>query len=548
MKRILYVTLLAAGLLASVIQTPACTNILVTKGASADGSCMISYLADSHQLYGELYHWPAANWPAGAMTDIYDWDSGRYLGRIPQVPHTFQVTGNINEHQLIIGETTFGGREGLTNPGGLIDYGSLIYLTLQRARTAREAIATIGDLLAKYGYASEGESFSIADTEECWIMEIIGKGEEKGAVWVAVRIPDGEISAHANCSRIHHFPLHDPENCLYAPDVISFARKMGFFTGRDEDFSFCDAYAPASHDTLRGCETRTWAAFRILGGENFDANRYLDFAAGDNPANKMPLSIRPKRKLTVKDVADAQRDHFEGTPFDFSEDVGAGEFRRPYRWRPMGFEVDGKEYEFERSAGTQQTGFWFVAQARGWLPDTVGALNWFGVDDSATSVLTPIYVCTQQVPQCFAVGNGDMMTWSDTAAFWLFNRVTHLAYLFYDRVAPELRAAQENFEQQSQVLVQEMDRQAVRMIEAGNAKSAVTRLTEFSVNRAQTLFNDWKALGDYLMVKYMDGNVKQVDENGNFLDNGSGKHIPASPLHPKFRERWLRSVAADLKK
>ena len=546
MKRVLLLSLLAAGLLASVVQSPACTNILVTKGASADGSCIVSYLADSHQLYGELYYWPAANWPAGSMTDIYDWDSGRYLGQIPQVPHTFQVTGNINEHQLIIGETTFGGREGLTNPGGLIDYGSLIYLTLQRARTAREAIATIGDLLAKYGYASEGESFSIADTEECWIMEIIGKGAEKGAVWVAVRIPDGEIAAHANCSRIHHFALHDPDNCLYAPDVITFARKMGFFSGRDEDFSFCDAYAPASHETLRGCETRTWAAFRILGGENFDANRYLDFAAGDNPANKMPLSIRPKRKLTVKDVADAQRDHFEGTPFDFSEDVGAGEFRRPYRWRPMGFEVDGKEYEFERSAGTQQTGFWFVAQARGWLPDTVGALNWFGVDDSATSVLTPIYVCTQQVPPCLAVGNGDMMTWSDSAAFWLFNRVTHLAYLFYDRVAPELRAAQERFELESLALVQEMDRQAVRMLEAGNAKSAVSRLTEFSVNRAQTLFKDWKALGDYLMVKYMDGNVKQVDEDGNFLDNGSGKHIPASPLHPKFRERWLRSVAADL--
>ena len=546
MKQTLLLLLMAAGLLASTVQSPACTNIIVTKGASADGSCMVSYLADSHQLYGELYHWPAADWPAGAMLDIYEWDTGKYLGQIPQVGHTFQVTGNINEHQLIIGETTFGGREGLENTDGILDYGSLIYITLQRARTAREAIATLADLMARYGFVSAGESFSIVDTEECWMMEIVGKGAERGAVWVAVRIPDGEIAAHANCSRIHHFPLHDPDNCLYAPDVITFARKMGFFTGRDEDFSFCDAYAPASYETLRGCETRTWAAFRILGGANFDADRYLDFAAGKNPANKMPLSVKPEKKVTVKMVADAQRDHFEGTPFDFSEDVGAGEFRRPYRWRPMGFEVDGKEYEFERSAGTQQTGFWFVAQSRGWLPDEIGALNWFGVDDSATSALTPIYVCTRQVPQSYAVGNGDMMTWSETSAFWLFNRTTHLAYLFYDRVAPELRAAIDAFEAESQTQVEEMDAKALKMLKAGNRAQAISALTAFSVNRAQTLFDQWKDLGNRMLIKYMDGNIKQVDENGNFLDNGNGRHIPASPLHPKFRERWLRAVANDL--
>ena len=545
MKR-LFLILLSAGLLACTQHALACTNIIVTKGASADGSCLVSYLADSHQLYGELYHWPAADWPAGSLLDIYEWDTGKYLGKIPQVAHTFQVTGNINEHQLIIGETTFGGREGLANPDGILDYGSLIYITLQRARTAREAIATLADLMNRYGWASEGETFSIADTEEAWMMEIVGKGDERGAVWVAVRIPDGEIAAHANCSRIHHFPLNDPENCLYAPDVVTFARKMGFFKGKDEDFSFCDAYAPASYETLRGCETRTWAAFRILGGGNFDADRYLDFAAGKNPANKMPLSIRPKKKLTVKDVADAQRDHFEGTPFDFSEDVGAGEFRRPYRWRPMGFEVDGKEYEFERSAGTQQTGFWFVAQARGWLPDEVGALNWFGVDDSATSALTPVYVCTRQVPQCFAVGNGDMMTWSETSAFWLFNRTTHLAYLFYDRVAPELRAAIDRYENESQVLVAEMDAKALKMLKAGNQAQAVAALTEFSNTRAQKLFDDWKALGNTMLVKYMDGNIKQTNDDGSFKDNGYGRGIPASPLHPKFRERWLRAVAKDL--
>ena len=547
MKQTFLLFLIAASLLASTVQSPACTNIIVTKGASADGSCMVSYLADSHQLYGELYHWPAANWPAGAMLDIYEWDTGKFLGQIPQVAHTYQVTGNINEHQLIIGETTFGGREGLANPSGILDYGSLIYITLQRARTAREAIATLADLMNRYGYASEGETFSIVDTEECWMMEIVGKGDEKGAVWVAVRIPDGEIAAHANCSRIHHFPLHDPDNCLYAPDVITFARKKGFFTGsKDEDFSFCDAYAPASYETLRGCETRTWAAFRLLGGVNFDANRYLDFAAGENPANKMPLSVRPEKKVTVKMVADAQRDHFEGTPFDFTEDVGAGEFRRPYRWRPMGFEVDGKEYEFERSAGTQQTGFWFVAQSRGWLPDEIGALNWFGVDDSATSALTPIYVCTKQIPQYYAVGNGDMMTWSETSAFWLFNRTTHLAYLFYDRVAPELRAYIDQFENDSQALVGETDAKALKMLNAGNKAQAVAYLTAFSNSRALKLFNDWKDLGNRMLIKYMDGNIKQVDENGQFLDNGNGRGIPASPLHPKFRERWLRAVAKDL--
>ena len=547
MKRTLFLSLIALCLLAPAIQAPACTNIIVTKGASADGSCMVSYLADSHQLYGELYHWPAADWPAGTMLDIYEWDTGRYLGKIPQVAHTYKVTGNINEHQLIIGETTFGGREGLANPDGILDYGSLIYITLQRARTAREAIATLADLMNRYGWASEGETFSIADTEECWMMEIVGKGAEKGAVWVAVRIPDGEVAAHANCSRIHHFALHDPENCLYAPDVITFARKKGFFTGsKDEDFSFCDAYAPASYETLRGCETRTWAALRILGGVNFDADRYVDFAAGKNPANKMPLSVKPEKKVTVKMVADAQRDHFEGTPFDFSDDVGAGEFRRPYRWRPMGFEVDGKEYEFERSAGTQQTGFWFVAQSRGWLPDEVGALNWFGVDDSATSALTPIYVCTQQIPQCFAVGNGDMMTWSETSAFWLFNRTTHLAYLFYDRVAPELRAAIDQYETESQALVNEMDAKALKMLKAGNRAQAVAVLTAFSNNRAQKLFDDWKALGNTMLVKYMDGNIKQTNDDGTFKDNGNGRGIPASPLHPKFRERWLRAVAKDL--
>ncbi len=545
MKRL---SALLACLLLLVTARPAadaCTNVIITKGASADGSCMVTYAADSHQLYGELYFHPAANWPVGSKLDVYDWDGGYYRGKIAQVPHTFQTVGNMNEHQLIIMETTFGGREGLSNKDGIIDYGSLIYITLQRARTAREAIRTIDELVQTYGYCSEGETFSIVDKDECWIFEIVGKGEQKGAVWVAVRIPDGMISAHANQSRIHHFPLNDPENCLYTPDVISFAREKGFFNGKDEDFSFCDAYCPADWGALRGCEARVWSAFRLLGGSNFDDAKYLDFASGENPANKMPLCIRPEKKVTVKALADVMRDHYEGTAFDFSEEAGAGVSRVPYRWRPMSFELDGKEYMFERAIATQQTGFWYLGQARSWLPDEVGGVLWFGVDDAATSALTPIYTCISQVPECFREGNGSMLEYSPTSAFWLFNRVAQFSYLFYDRAEPEIRAAADCYENENVKLVAEQDAMALKMLEGGNRGQAVRMLTEFCARRSQTLFNTWNDLSNYLLVKYMDGNVKRQNEDGSFQDNGSGKPIPASPIHPKFRERWLRAVVKD---
>ena len=543
MKRIL--ALAACLLLLSRPAADACTNVIVTKGASADGSCMVTYAADSHQLFGELYFRPAANHPAGALLDIYDWDSGFYRGQIAQVPHTYQTVGNMNEHQLIIMETTFGGRPNLENKDGIMDYGSLIYVTLQRARTAREAIRVMDQLVQTYGYASEGETFSIADKNECWIYEIVGKGEQKGAVWVAIRIPDGMISAHANQSRIHHFPLNDPENCLYAPDVISFAREKGFFTGSDAEFSFCDAYCPADWGGLRGCEARVWSAFRLLGGANFDADKYLDFAWGENPANKMPLYIKPEGKVTVKALADVMRDHYEGTPFDFSEDMGAGVSRLPYRWRPMSFELDGKEYMFERSIATQQTGFWYLGQARGWLPDVVGGLLWFGVDDAATSALTPIYTNITAVPECFREGNGSMIEYSPTSAFWLFNRVAQYAYLFYDRVQPEVRAAIDRYENENVELVKVYDARALKMVENGNENQAKRMLTEWCQHRSQYLFDTWTDMSNYLLVKFMDGNVKRQNEDGSFQDNGSGKPIPASPLHPKFRERWLRGVVKD---
>ena len=545
MKRFLLVIALAAAAAALNPRAQACTNVIVTPGASADGSSMVSYAADSHWLFGELYFRKAQKWAPGSRLSIIEWDTYKPLGSIAQVPYTFQTVGNMNEHQLIIMETTFGGREGLDNKDGIIDYGSLIYITLQRARTAREAIRTIDELVQTYGYCSEGETFSIVDKDECWIFEIVGKGEQKGAVWVAVRIPDGMISAHANQSRIHHFPLNDPENCLYAPDVISFAREKGFFNGKDEDFSFCDAYCPADWGALRGCEARVWSAFRLLGGSNFDDAKYLDFASGENPANKMPLCIRPEKKVTVKALADVMRDHYEGTAFDFSEEAGAGVSRVPYRWRPMSFELDGKEYMFERAIATQQTGFWYLGQARSWLPDEVGGVLWFGVDDAATSALTPIYTCISQVPECFREGNGSMLEYSPTSAFWLFNRVAQFSYLFYDRAEPEIRAAADCYENENVKLVAEQDALALKMLEGGNRGQAVRMLTEFCARRSQTLFNTWNDLSNYLLVKYMDGNVKRQNEDGSFQDNGSGKPIPASPIHPKFRERWLRAVVKD---
>ena len=546
MKR-LYIFAIALVLTsAGAFTSFACTNVIVTKGASVNGTTMVSYAADSHQLYGELYFTPAAKHRKGDTLSVCEWDSGRYLGHIAQVERTYQTVGNMNQHQLIIAETTFGGREELADPDGIVDYGSLIYITLQRAKTAREAISVIDGLLQEYGFPSVGESFSIADKDEAWIMEIVGKGTlEKGAVWVAVRIPDGCICSHANCSRIHHFPLNDSENCLYSPDVISFARKAGYFSGADADFSFCDAYCPVDQGTLRGCEGRVWSAFRLLSGNAFDSDKYLDFAMGYNKSNKMPLYVRPEKPVTLHQVAEVMRDHFEGTPMDFSEDVGAGPHRIPYRWRPMDFEIDGRTYGFERSIATQQTGFWFVATADGSLPDEVGAKIWFGVDDAATSALTPIYANVRRVPECFARGNGNMMQYSPTSAFWLFNSVAHFAYLFYDRVAPEIRAEIDKYESENEELVSQMDKKFTRMVKHGRRRAAIRKMTRFSSRRSEQLCLRWREMAKYLLVKYMDGNVKYQNEDGSFKDNGSGKNIPQSPMHPQFRERWLRGIVQD---
>lgn len=529
------VCILAAALaLAFTNVADACTNFIITRGASTDGSNMVTYAADSHALYGSLYsHVPGKYTP---YMDIREWDSGRPLGQIAQVPTTYRTLGNSNEHSLFITETTFGGRPELEDPKGGIDYGSLIYITLQRAKTAREAIRIIVDLANTYGYCSSGESFSLIDPKEAWIMELIGKGpNDKGIVWVARRIPDGYVSAHANQARITTFPWDDPENCLYAPDVADVARKFGWFEGENKDFSFSDAYAPADFGALRGCEARVWAFFRTVAS---GMDKYEDYAMGHNPKNKMPLWIKPDQKISPKQVMDCMRDHYEGTKMDMTTDIGAGGEALPYRWRPMYWTVDGVEYCNERATATQQTGFWLVGQAR---PEKVGIL-WFGTDDAATSPLTPIYVNSQEVPECLKEGNGSMLKYSDTSMFWITNRVAQFAYLRYNIIGKHVRAEVDKWENAMLELIKKID---INMANVGYKPKKVKKIaTEFSVNTAQTLFNGWVELDKYLMVKYIDGNVKGEDENG-FIDNGNGLDIPGKIDQPGYSEHWKRAVAKD---
>ncbi len=566
------------------VDSIACSNILVTKGASADGSCMVSYAADSHQLYGELYYLKGGFWDKGAMRDVVEWDTGKFLGRIPQAPVTYKRVGNMNEHQLIVAETTYGGRHELWDSTGVMDYGSLIYIALERATTAREAIDVIVSLANEYGYYSEGESFSIADQKEVWVMDLIGKGTKmvngknvrKGIVWVARRVPDGYICAHANQARISTFPLDDPENCLYAPDVITFARQMGWFDGQDKDFSFCDTYAPLDFSGMRACESRAWSALNILckgkftfvdenGGEvTRDAYDYIDYAMGYDKTKRFPLFVKPAEKISVKNVADAMRDHFEGTPMDMTQDIGAGGNALPYRWRPMNFEVDGKTYVNERAIATQQTGFWFVGQSRGWLPDVVGGVIWFGCDDAATSWLTPIYINTQEVPECFREGNGDILHYSPTSAFWMCNRVANACYKAYNIMAPTVRSAIDEWENAQIANLARTDEEALKIFYseikvkkmyvrknertrkvADPAPKTKAFITEFSVNTAQEMFDKWVGMEEFLLVKFLDGNVKAQNPDGSWVTNGHSDKIPANIGWPGYTDVWKRAAASE---
>ena len=534
MKRTLKLFALVGALIGSIATADACTNFIVTRGASTDGSNMVTYAADSHQLYGSLYSYVPGKYTE--WMDVTEWDTGRAIGKIRQAQTTYRTLGNSNEHSLFITETTFGGRPELEDPNGGIDYGSLIYITLQRAKTAREAIDIIAELANTYGYCSSGESFSLIDTEEAWIMELIGKGpEDKGIVWVARRIPDGYVSAHANQARITTFPWNDPENCLYAKDVADVARKFGWFEGKNEDFSFAEAYAPADFSALRGCEARVWAFFRTV-AEGMD--KYEDYAMGHNPENRMPLWVKPTEKVSPKLLMDCMRDHYEGTKMDMTQDIGAGGEGCPYRWRPMFFEVDGVEYCNERATATQQTGFWLVGQAR---PNKVGIL-WFGTDDAATSPLTPIYVNSTEVPWCLSEENGSMLKYSDTSMFWITNRVAQFAYLRYNTVGKRVRSEVDKWENAMIEYVKDIDMAIANV--AYKPKKAAKIATEFSVKSAEILFNYWVELDKYLMVKYIDGNVKGEDANG-FIDNGNGKDIPGKIEQPGYSERWKRAVAKD---
>lgn len=527
--------LMAAAGLASIPQANACTNVLVTKGASADGSTLVSYSADSHTLYGELYHWPAQKHAPNALLDIYEWDTGKYLGKIKQVEQTYSVIGNMNEHQLTIAETTFGGRPELVDSTGIMDYGSLIYIALQRAKTAREAIEVMTSLVEEYGYHSSGESFSIADPYEAWIMEMIGKGVgNKGAVWVAVRIPDGYVSAHANQARITTFPLNDKENCLFSEDVIAFAREKGYFNGKNKDFSFSDTYAPLDFGAMRFCEARVWSAFRIM---NPEMDKFASYAKGES-LTRMPLYIKPSRKISQSDVANIMRDHYEGTDLDMTQDIGAGPYKVPYRWRPMTFKVDGETYFNERAIATQQTGFWFVGQMRHWMPAHIGGILWFGVDDAASSVLVPMYCGIEKIPHEFAVGNGDMLTFSWSSAFWIFNWVTNMAYHKYSFMIEDIKKVQSELETQMKAYVAGVDAAALAMYDK-DPQAARKFLTDFSVNQAQNVVTRWKKLGEFLTVKYLDGNL-HPEKDGEFLRNPHGN--PAGPQFPGYSEEYYRSI------
>lgn len=516
--------MLLSVLLITSSASMACTNFIISKGATTDGSTMITYSADSHVLYGELYHRPAADYPEGTLVDVYEWDTGKHLGKIKQVAHTYLVIGNMNEHQVAIGETTYGGKPELVDTTGIVDYGSLMYLTLQRSKTAREAIKIMGELVATYGYYSSGESFSISDPNEVWIMEMIGKGSpvsvkdkkgrvrtsyNKGAVWVAMRVPDGYISGHANQARITTFPLNDPENCLYSPDVISFARERGYYTGEDKDFSFSDTYAPVDFGGARFCDARVWAGFNRV---NSGMDKYAEYAKGFDLKNRMPLWIKPDKKLSVQDVMSMMRDYYQGTELDMSKDIGAGPYHSIVRWRPMTWQVDGVDYVHERAISTQQTGFSFVAQSRSWLPDAIGGILWFGVDDTYSTVYVPMYCSMTEVPHSFAVGNGSMMTFSDDAAFWVFNQVSNLAYSRYSFMIPEIQKVQSALENKFVSYTNVVDKAALELYNK-DPKAAIQFLTDYSVNQGNSTVARWKELYAHLFTKFLDGNVKVKDGN-----------------------------------
>ena len=540
-----------------------CTNLIITKGASSDHSVMITYAADSHTRYGAIAFYPAADHKPGDLCEVFHYENGKLLGTIPEVAHTFSVIQFMNEYQVAIGETTYGGLDSLSSqPGAILDYGSLMRIGLQRSKTAREMIKVMTELVEKYGYASGGESFSISDANEAWIMDIIGKGKyEKGAVWVARLIPDGYVSGHANQARITTFPVqktnnwNDPKQMVYhSPDVISFAKTHDFYNGADETFSFSDVYNPLSFGGARFCDARVWSFFRSINKEIRESQVYTDYAMGKlsrdskftdnhpNPnrfvSNRLPLWVKPDSAISLKQVITAMRNHYEDTPLDMRNDPGAGPFKSPYRWRPMEFEVDSVMYLCERAIATQQTGYSFVAQSRSWLPAPIGGIFWFGVDDTDGCVYAPMYCGINRIPESFAPGNGSMISWSETSAFWTFNQLNNWSYSRYNLIHPEIEKYQAQLEEQFISGVQVTDLQASQLFKQ-NPEAATNYLTGYSVFTGNKLAADWKLFYQYLFMKYMDGNIK-ITEGEKLLDNGNGKNVPKRVLQPGYGKEWER--------
>ena len=552
-KRLLFIAALVA---AWGWQGHACTNFLLTRGSTSDGSTMITYAADSHTRYGQLRFHPGGTHQPGEMLSLYNYGSLKHQIDIPQAARTYRVVGFINEHQFAMGETTWGGIAPLSK-GNLegIDYGNLIYLALQRARNCREAIRVMADLVATYGYADGGETFSLADPDEVWLFEITSKGhEEKGAVWVARRVPEGYVSAHANQARITQFPqepsrwrkargkglhpaisslhldyINEPEvECVYSHDVVSFAHKNGWFSGKDADFSYADTYNPLTFSGLRACEARVYTFFnRIAQG----MQRYEAYAMGNPKAERLPLWIKPDQKLSTHDVMELMRDHFEGTPMDMTQDVGAGPFHCPYRWRPMDFKVDGKEYIHERAISTQQTGFSFVAQCRKGFADHLGGIIWFGVDDTYSTCYCPMFCAIDSIPLCFREGNGSLSQYSPTSAFWLFNRVSNFCYLRYDSMIVDVRNMQK-----------ECEDYFISSVEKLKSTTTPAQLTGLSHHLAEIMMEAWNRLDQLLLTKYIDGNIKYV-KDGQIETTPTG--VVRFPQQPPYPDWFYRAIVND---
>ena len=525
---------LAAIMSASAMEASACTNLIVGKKASVDGSVLVSYNADDYGMFGHLCHYPAGTHQKGEMRKIFDWDTGEYHGEIPEAPVTYNVIGNINEFQLSIGETTYGGREEMVDTTGILDYGSLIYVTLQRAKTAREAISVMTSLAEKYGYCSSGETFSICDPNEAWIMEMMGTGPgSKGVVWVAMRIPDNAICAHANQSRIGKFDMRDKKNVVCSKNVISYARKMGWFTGKDADFSWKNTYARPDFSGRRFCDARVWSFFNHY-QKGFD--RYLPWALGKDPnAEDMPLWIVPDRKLSVHDVQMGMRDHYEGTAMALdTTNVGGGIYQMPYRPTPLQFKVDGKTYFNERPISTQQTAFSFVSQLRSWMPREIGGVIWFGNDDANMIAYTPVYCGNTVQPECYNTPGADAVTFSDKNAFWVCNWVSNMVYPRYSQIFPELQAVRDSLESSYFARQADFEKKAMNLY-ATDKPAALRMLNEYSVEKAQQMLAEWKNLAIRIIVKYNDMGVKQ-EKDGKIL-----KRV----MRPGYPESFARKLVKE---